>query len=188
MFKFEETVLKPRMVELGFRRKNGYWVKTINDELMANVSFGVAHFGVRGYSIVTPVIGIGNHEMNKIINQLLGKKNQYQPNMSFSLWLLDKSKTMRTMWEFVDGCDNTAMLDEMFSNIMMYGTEFWTKMTDPDIFYENCLRLGDRTDIPVLYYMRGEKEKGLQYIEKYICQHAKTDAWYLEFIENYKKL
>lgn len=172
MRKIEDTLLRPRLLELGFTHQNGVFIKPINEEFVATISFGVSHFGLTGHSFVIPNIGIGHIETNRLKLQLLAKRrNLKYPTIWTPLWKLDNG---RTMWEYIsDEVSDNILLDEMLSSIMLHGSDYWTRLSKWNNFLAEGLKENDQALVPVLYYINGEKNKGLDFIEKYIESHSK---------------
>ena len=63
----------------------------------------------------------------------------------------------------------------MFSNLFHYGEFYWIRLSDFDELFKAVYDrekglLNDRRErlLPILYYMKGEKEKGIEFIQETI--------------------
>lgn len=160
-----EKRLKEKMRGLGFKTKGVLFIKPINDNLIATVSFGTWSSPIPKHLQVNPTIGIGNLEVNRLRFQLLERDGDpcWSTTTAILSYLL---KCDFSKWDFIRGEVNEPMMDELLADVMKGGEMFWTKMSDSDNLLEYCKQHPEVA--PILYYLRGEKEKGLQFMEDYV--------------------
>ena len=164
MNRYVEKKLKERMIKLGFKKKGEVFFKPINDNLYATVSFGSHSHMIVGHFHVDPHIGICNLRVNQLSLSLKGiEMTPLFPTTSTNLEMILKCDSR---YVFVKDDDNVEMMDVLISDIQKGGEMFWTKMSDLDNLFEYCKMHFQLA--PVLYYLRGEKEKGLQFMEGYV--------------------
>lgn len=163
-----ESLIKEVLLEHGFKKKGLYFVKQINQWLIGTVSFSTAHYHMPGHSFVSPHIGAGFLEVNRMINLMEGGKNPYFPTMWLPLYQLLGGGWQE--WEFVNEEDNSQVLEEMLSDIVKYGETYWNRLSDPMAFFDESMNdwMTNYQTIPLMLYLQGNKKKGLEFLDFWI--------------------
>ena len=177
------TLLSSTFSEINFKKKGYYFFKSINDNIYASIGYTTAGHRCIGHTLINPVIGIAYDDVNLLYDELCGCKNILAPTLWTPIGYLMPEKRYKE-WDFVNGEENKDVLGDMLAAIQKYGGHYWEKMSDFENLFTAVLAgtfglLNDRRDrlLPILYYMRGEKEKGLQVIDDAITEYKrrKTD-------------
>lgn len=163
---------------MGFKKKKYFYYKLLKPNIYATIdvsSFSAFHEKCRAYSIQ---IGILYENVEKIAYELTGidKLALMKPTMSTDIgYLMPENRFKR--WEFSYEFSNEKEFSEMFKAIETYGNGYWEKYSNSDVFFhafyirEAGIQNATRDKyLPILYYIRGEKEKGLQVIEDAIIR------------------
>lgn len=182
------TLIKTKLCELGFKKKKYDFFRPINDNVYATIGYTTATHRMKAHTLINPIIGIAYEDVNRLYDQMCG----YQHNIAPTLWMpigyLMPEVNFKE-WDFIDSVDNEDILTDMLSAIQKYGEPYWDKMSYFDNLFDAVfvrttgLFNGKRNRLlPILYYMRGEKEKGQQVIDDAIkeMQRVKSDVELLE--------
>lgn len=156
--------LKERVLGLGFKVKGGDYFKPINDKLFATLSFGSCSHPIRDRFYMEPFVGMCDTEVNRLSLQLTGR--DLNPMYWTTHTNLEMILKCPRKYVFIKDEDNEEMMNVLIEDIQKGGDMYWSKMTNPENFFEDC-KLHPKL-APILYYLRGEKEKGLQFMEDYV--------------------
>lgn len=163
---------------LGFKKKKYFYYKLIKPNIYATIGVGSSsafHEKCRAYSIQ---LGILYENVERIAYELTGinKLALMKPTMSTDIGYLMPENRFKK-WELSYEFSNEKEFSEMFKAIETYGNEYWGKYSNSDVlfhaFYIREAGIQNVTRdkyLPILYYIRGEKEKGLQVIENAIAR------------------
>ncbi len=179
-----QKIIVERFKSMGFK-KNGY---DYYKEWKPGVYVGIGESSFTGYHVNCRRFGITvcilHEEVEAIISRLTNRDTkQLRPTLSIQLGYLMPEKQFKT-WEFSYGDSNDEVFSDMFNAIDMYAYPFWDRASDIDNLFSIFLNRevlvsipARETVLPILYYLRGEKDKGLQIIEEAIVrrQRKKTD-------------
>ena len=177
-------LLKTELGKMGFKKKGYNFFLKINDNVYAAIGFTTASHQIKGRTLLNPIIGISHDDVNAVYDNLCGIRHVLAPTIWIPIGYLMPEKKYKE-WELVNDTDNTETLSDMLLTIRQYGMEYWHKMTDFNTLFDAVIArpiglLKDRQNrlLPILYYMRGEKEKGQQVIDAAIkeMQRPKTDG------------
>jgi hypothetical protein len=162
--------LTQRLKNLGFKKKQ-YYYKSWDENTYLTIGFGIASFQLPGHRYVNPHIGICYVDVNKLYNQLMEREitNYIYPTVSEGLGYIMPCNTFKE-WDFVESEDNTPVYDDMFNAITTYGFSY---ITEKDKHNRIVDSFKNREKAPhqilsISYYLRGEKEKGLQVFNDFI--------------------
>ena len=152
--------------------------------------------------------------------KLLGYTNYKLYDNTIALQLGDLMKENRYKeWDFSENSDNNAVFEDLFENIQTYGFDYMEKMKDFDnllnayeIRVPGLLNIKRDYRLPILYFIKGEIQKGLKFIDEvierqnqpfdvssikktveatkliYVSGYGKVSDEYLRFKENYLEL
>lgn len=169
---------------LGFKKKKYFYYKLIRPNIYATIgvsSFSALHVKCRAYSIQ---IGILYEDVEKIAYELTGINElaMMRPTMSMDIGYLMPENRFKE-WEFSYEFSNEQEFSEMFKAIETYGNAYWEKYSNFDNFFHAFYirERGIQNDtrdryLPILYYIRGEKDKGLEVIEEAIARKQKKQT------------
>lgn len=179
-----QKIIVERFKSMGFK-KNGY---DYYKEWKPGVYVGIGESSSAGYHVNSRRYGITicilNETVENITSRLTNRGTKHQtPTLSIQLGYLMSENRFKE-WEFSYGDSNDDVFSDMFNAIDMYAYPFWEKASDIDNLFSIFLNRevlvsipARETVLPVLYYLRGEKDKGLQIIEEAIArrQRKQTD-------------
>lgn len=172
--------LSIRCKELMFKKKKYNYYKPLTNNIMATLGFGCTSFGKNGHSHINITIGVFYNEVDEIYLKLTGYSgyNCMQPTIGCQLGYLMPINDFYE-WEIIDGADNSKKFSDIFDNIVKYGFPYQTKMTDFDNLFNSyynrdrgVLNVSREKIIPILYYIKGEKEKGIEFIKETIARRG----------------
>lgn len=177
-----------RCKELGFKKRQYNFYKPLTNSSMATLGFGCASFRQRGHFFFNVTVGVFNKDIDELYSKLTGYSGAkyMQPTIGKQLGYLMPENDFYE-WDIVDDADNAEKFDSMFSNIQKYGYPYQEKMSNFDNLFEafynrdsGILNEGREKTLPILYYMKGEKEKGIKFIQETIERRSKRpNRWNL---------
>ena len=168
----------------GFLKKRVSYFKIVENE---NIPMLKVDMKIRGkkenqYLEINLYVGVVHTMINNMIVDLLelpmNKSKVLTPTLGLQIGYIMPDNLYK-LW-FVDHKNYDEILDnEIIPSILNYAIPFQEKMTDLKNYYE-AIKIGirgtssnfTRLNLPILHYMMGEKEKGMEYIRSYI--HNKT--------------
>ncbi len=162
--------------EIGFKKKKYNFYKPINKSIYATLGFGMATFGDKGHIYVDVTVGLFFKEVEDVYMQITGY-NRFeimQPTIGMQLGYLMPEETFK-QWDFVENADNTFLFEDLFMNIKTYGFPYQQMMSNFDRLFDafekrerGILNIGRDRYLPILYYLKGDKERGLKAVEEAI--------------------
>ena len=205
------NLLKDTLLDYGFKKTGNLFYKEIDNNTFSTFNYGVGY----GQTVIFPNIGIGYVNVDKLYANLCDIKYRKCPILLNGLydwhWKPEDREDYRKdckKWElFIDNGRTDEILAEMFSVVFKYGEPFWKELSDFDNLF-NVVSNGKKFVIynhtkecllPIFYYLRGEKEKGLEYIEeikkhggnpqvKDFTSNYNRNLSYLDFAKRYEQL
>lgn len=169
-----------RCKDLGFKKKKYNYYKPLTDSTMAIIGFGRTSFSQTGRFFINAIIGVFRKDIDDIYSRLTGYTcaKHMQPTIGIQLGYLMPINDYYE-WDIVDGEDNHEKFDDIFFNIKKYGFPYQSEMADLDnvfaAFYRRdrgILNTAREKILPILYYMKGEKEKGADFIHETIERNS----------------
>ncbi len=191
------NLLKDTLLDYGFKKTGNLFFKEIDENTFSTINYGEGHWN-SGHTIIFPNIGIGYLNVDKLYANLCGIKYRKCPILLQGLydWMGTEDREGYRKdckkWEFIDNGRNDEVLAEMFSVIFKYAEPFWKEMSDFNnlfnVVFNRTRLIYNHTEeclLPIFYYLRGEKEKGLEYIEE-IKKHG-VSSYIKDFTSNYNR-
>jgi|GEM_PF-4941048 len=189
--------ISEHMLANNFRKKKYGFYKELDDNNYGIVEFSKIKYKAPGCIFIVPHIGLLNIEVERIFLKLTGfdKLKVIAPTIHLPIgYIMAENKYKE--WEFVQGVDNDAVFMDMFKTIDQHTPLFWNKFKTRDTLFEayrnakGILSVAGLEYLPILYFLKGEKEKGLACIQENIKRMstpipAKGD-WNAIFNENQK--
>lgn len=214
--------LSNRLNSIGFKKNKMVFIREINKDISAtlvptsrcykdyNTNKSLCYIGLD--------IGVSFHAVNTI-NQLLSESDTlyYDSVIHSQIGYLMPTNHYKE-WSFVEGEDTTCVFDDMFECIDTYASSYYHQMSDLNYVFETIktgegiLHISRDRYLPILYYLRGDKQSGLKVIEEAIerqlhpkkpevpnikgaqvelfvgLSYGRIDPSYLTFAENYRNL
>lgn len=177
-----DNKIKDKCIELGFKKRKGCFCQPIGNETIATLLFGISSFA-KSFN-VNVFVGLINKKVEDIAYQLTGYSRlvSMQPQIGLQIGYLMPENAYKS-WLFSDMCNSERILDEIFFNLIQYGLPYQRYNSSFDVFFDTICNKKEGKSVrqkylPILYYMRGEKEKGQQVIDAAIkeMQRPKTDG------------
>lgn len=208
---------------IEFKKKQYYFIKPIDSNVIATLNFGLITHKAQGHIFVDVGIGVAYKDIEELYAELTNiDKSSFKHTISEQLGYLMPHKAYKE-WDFVENADNTIAFEDLLNCIQTYGFEYFERMKDFNNLFEafetrtpGLLNHARDRYLPILYNMKGEKQKGLQFIKEAIERQkkpvdddkkeflkklagsggqviigsgiGKVDPEYLKFAENYKLL
>ncbi|MDD4553606.1 MAG: hypothetical protein PHP04_05345 [Bacteroidales bacterium] len=209
--------------KIGFKKKQYYFIKSFNDNVIATLNFGIVSHKVKGHIFVDVGVGVAYNDIEKLYTELTNiDKSIFKHTISEQLGYLMPHKNYKE-WDFVENADNSNTFEDLLNCIQTYGFEYFERMKDFNNLFEafetrtpGLLNQARDRYLPILYSMKGEKRKGIQFIEEAVERQkkpvddgkkeflkklagsggqviigngvGKVDPEYLKFAENYKAM
>jgi len=206
---------------IGFKKKQYYFIKPINNTVIATLHFGMATHTDKGYIYVNVTIGVSHKNVEDLYVKLTGNNNPlFQSTIGIQIGYLMTGNSFKE-WDFAENADNSSLYQDILKNIQTYGFAYQEKMKSFDNLFEayekrvpGVLNQARDRYLPIFYYLKGDKQKGLKTIEEAIERQkkpldkssipefsgakeeitiigsgiGKVDPEYLKFAENYRLL
>jgi hypothetical protein len=162
---------------LGFKKKKYNFYKPLNTEVFATIGFGIAIHSKKGHVYVNVTIGVFYKNVEELKAKLTGYNNNLdfmQPTIGIQIGYLMKENSFKE-WDFTENKDNSIVYNDLFKNIQNYGFEYHEKMKNIDNLLESIekrvpgvLNHAREKYLPIIYYLKGNKIKGIEFIDKTI--------------------
>ncbi len=177
---------------IGFKKKQYDYVKLLDDNVTATLSFGMTSYKVKGHIFVDVIVGVSHRNLEQLYADLTDidksiVKHTISEQIGYTM-----PQNIYIEWDFIENADNTHVFEDLFKSIQTYGFIYQEKMKDFDNLFEafdkrasGVINYGRDRYLPILYYLKGNKEQGMKIIEEAIERMSKclTD----EEIRNGKK-
>ncbi|MDR3046713.1 MAG: hypothetical protein LBU51_03740 [Bacteroidales bacterium] len=171
-----ETNLHTICMQFGFKKKEYVFCKPINENAIARLGFGFATHQYKGHIFVNIFVSV----FYKNVEELHSKLMEYSTNGTIGMQIgyLMPEKTYKE-WDFVENSDNMSAYADIKYAIETYAFAYFEKMKDIDFFFKLMkernreVLCGIDKYLPILYYIKGEKEKGIIAIEEAIERISK---------------
>ena len=211
-----------RLNTIGFKKNKMVYTREINKEVFAIIApttrFSRNQKTKTDYYCLGLDIGVSYLSVDKLYQILTGSDTLYYESVVHKqIGYLMPFKQYKE-WVFYEEGDECAVFDDMFKSIQEYAFPYYQQMSDLNNVFE-IMVLGtgvthfsrDRF-LPILYYLRGDKQSGLKIIDEAIERqlhpkqpevphiegatvelfvgpsYGKVDPAYLTFVENYRNL
>lgn len=203
-----------------FKKKQYYFIKPMNASVIATLSFGFILYKAKGHIFIDVAVGVSHNAIEELYAKLTGiDKSIFKHTISLQLGDVMPGNSYEE-WDFVENADNSSVYENLLSCIQTYGFAYQEKMKD----FDNLLEPFEKREpgilnyyrdryLPILYYLKGDKQKGLKAIEAAIERQkqpfkesdlpklsgedvltiigpgiGKVDPEYLKFAEKYEAL
>lgn len=206
---------------IGFKKKQYYFIKSIDNNVIATCGFGMATHVAKDHIYVNVIIGVSHLDVEELYAILAEiDKPLLQTTIGIQIGYLMPESCFKE-WDFVENADNSSLYEDILKNIQTYGFAYQEKMKNFNNLLEafekrvpGVLNQARDRYLPILYYLKGDKQRGLKAIEEAIERQkkpldesnipkfsgakeertiigsgiGKVDPEYLKFAENYKAL
>jgi hypothetical protein len=214
-----DKIARDVLCPMAFVRKKYNFIKKISEDSIGTIGFGIhSHLGTL---FINPVIGVINNYVEELYSKLTGidTVSIFFPTISTPIGYL-MPENIFLEWEYSEQKDITYLNSTLISAIEKFGFPFMEKYKAQDelltCFKQNKFINNQSKDyrLPILYYIMGEKGKGLDVIKSSLERqkqlfneesilkftdletditivgsgYGKADPEYLKFIENFKNL
>ena len=178
------SMLSNKAKDLGFIKKKGLCSVPLNNEIRGTLFFSI--YSKYNHYLVDAVIGVRVESLEQLaldLNEGRGgfyDKKFAAPSMSIQLGYLMPGKDYKE-WDFYDGVDIQALIDDWGDSIKTYGFAYYRKYNSIDAVFEfflsktqdpkfTCSQYYEKY-LAMLYYLKGEKEKGLKFLDETIHKY-----------------
>jgi hypothetical protein len=161
--------------KIGFKKKQCYFIKPMDDNVIAILHFGMVTHASKGHIYINVGVGVSYKNAEKLLYFLLGRdKVIFDHTILQQIGYLMPENTFKE-WDFVEDANNTRVFEDLLKSIQAYGFPYQEKMR----CFDNLLQSFERRDagilyiardryLPILYYLKGDKQRGVQAIEEAI--------------------
>lgn len=178
-----------RLKEYGFKKSSVFYAKRISPTISWGIACSLSSFN-SPHRWVLVHLKLENSDLNEIETRMTGytSSNKYWFSVGTMLHRPDHVEG----WEFRSDMDNSAMMDDMINAIVERGIPILERLSTIDgmISYFKGTNHGFFA-LTKCYYLKGEKQKGIEMLEKEI-EEAKNDEIHVkslsEYLEQYKAL
>jgi hypothetical protein len=158
---------------IAFKKKQYYFIKPINENVLATLHFGIATHTAKGHILVNPTIGVSHKNIEELYAKLTGSSNTLiRTTIGSQIGYLMPSGSFKE-WDFVENADNAYVLEDLLNHIQIYGFPYQERMRDFDNLFEaiekrapGVLHIARDKYLPILYYLKGDKQRGLKAIDE----------------------
>ena len=174
-----EKQLKELAIEMGYKKKGLFFYKQVTENVSFRLTFSFSGGRGKGILIVSPDIGIMHHRVENFYQNLTGRPDPYPVTVTLEVGYTMPEYNWWYEFEFVEGKDNTPALADIKEKICTYGHSFFNNLITLDglqDYYEFHCRMDTgfkKYHLPIIYYMKGDKLRGLKYIEEEIAENRK---------------
>ena len=207
--------------KIGFKKKQYYFIKPIDDNAIATLNFGFILHKTKGHIYINVGVGVSHKAIEELYAKLTElNKPVFKPTISLQIGYLMPENSYKE-WDFIENADNSSVYENLLHCIQTYGFKYQEKWKDLDNLLETFEKIApgilnqarDRY-LPILYYLKGDKQKGLKVIADAMERQkkpldessmptfsgakevitivgsgiGKVDPEYLKFAENYNAL
>jgi hypothetical protein len=186
-------LIKKSLESILFTSYRGIFIHKFNNKIFATIGFGTVWNRKNKSLFVNPVLGIYYKEVEDLFFELTKNKSHFQSSVSTPLgYLTTASKYLE--WEFNEYMEFQTTCNDLLETIKSYGLPYVNRLKDWTQFIkefeDSKYTAGFIKDykLPIIYYLNGEKSKGLEFIEQKIKQNSIIDNRYLQFHKNFTSL
>ena len=177
-----------RLKEYGFKKKEIFLVKKISPIITWGLGISFSSFNSPHRRVLIH-LELENSEINKITTMMTGF---YTKEFWFSANTMLHRPGHVLGWEFRSDMDNSAMMDDMINAIVERGIPILERLSTLDgmiSYFEETNE--DFLLLPKCYYLKGEKQKGIEMLERKLEEIKNDEIWVKslsEYLEQYKAL
>lgn len=169
----------------GYKKKKGSFYKEINSNMYGILFFSFCSSGLPDSTNIYVHIGVIKCDIQKYVYELTGRNNLSEMRFEIGTeigYLTPKNEFKEWTLSYTE--PNEKIYSDILKTIEKYAPAYWSELSNEEGYFNavfnrthGVLTYTQDRYLPILYYMRREKEKGLQYIEKVIerMKTRKTD-------------
>ncbi len=153
----------------GYKKRGYEYCRVVENKVTFSIGLGMRAYNKKYY--VTATLGLTFTDIDDIFLKLVGYRAQGHWGSQLGYLLPDPTYKE---WEFSPLEDNEKVYEDLFSSIEQYGFPYLDYMNDEEQYFnrlvnrEPFLLMARDHFLPILYYLRGEKEKGMEVIQEVI--------------------
>lgn len=185
-----EKIIAEELKVLGFSKKKYFFVKQLDELTIGSIGFFISSYQTPGTIYVNPVVGIHNKKIEEIYCMLTGADTikTCRGTISISIGYLIPPDYRYKEWRIFDNDNKNPTITDLIENITAFGIPFMKHYKAPGEMLK-CLEerkyiVDASYHLPIMYYVLGNKEQALNYIE--INKNKKKDRQYLEFAVKFR--
>lgn len=195
------SILKEICSSLGFVYKKGdIFVKPYTANIISTIGFMIASYQVRGHRLIAPQVGVIFKDVEKILREVSGKeylkKYLYTNTIHEHIGYIMPVHAWKE-WDFIEpGTTPEEILDDLKESLSQYSEAYCRRFSNiEDIiavaegkaWNPSNYNLFER--LPIMYYLTGCKQKGIDFINKALDVFLEADMLFTEeYVSNYMKL
>ncbi|MGM9764376.1 MAG: hypothetical protein ACI3ZQ_10195 [Candidatus Cryptobacteroides sp.] len=202
MGKQVNTILKEICGSLGYEyyKKGDIFVKPYTTNIISTIGFMIASYRVKGHRFIAPIIGVILEDVEKILRVVSGaeylKKYRYTNTVSEHIGYIMPMHKWKE-WDLIEpGTNSEIILDDLKESLRQYSDVYCRRFSSiedviavTDMKYWNPCNYALFERLPIMYYIIGRKQKGLDFINKALKEFLDADMLFTEeYISNYMKL
>lgn len=190
--------LTPIIAQLGFKRHNHYFIKEYKDGVFGLIGISGSSCGDKNTLYCTLYVGMAQKDVSKMINDLV----EYSRSFLFEGWqgisdIIPDGKYKDYEWKISSQADIDVLVQRVLQLATQIILPFFEENCCKSMYRYNIMsgRFADNSQkdriIPILYYLDGDKQRGINYVESRIRNNpdkAYCDLIDKVFLDNYYKL
>lgn len=214
--------LANRLKAIKFNKNKMVFIREITKETFATIAFTSRYYHDRKtkkkYYYLGLDVGVSFLAVNKLYQKLIGSDVMYYDNVVHKQIGYLMPANQYKEWEFVEDEEATIVFDNMFACIQDYAFPYYNQMSDLNHVFDilksgdGILHIARDRYLPILYYLKGDKQSGLKIIDEAIERqlhpkkpeipiiegasvevfmgpsYGRVDPTYLTFAERFKNL
>jgi len=187
LIKKVDAYVTKKLEKLGFKKKKGLFYLPIDENTTGVIALPRAtRYSKEAFSIA-PVIGVINHQLEKLVYDLTGKK-QSGLTKSESLGYLMPAQSYRE-WEFNKSIPISMVANNMIKSIKKYGIPWMKKLSNLQFLTEEMEKENAYYyTLPIIWLLLGKREKALNILNKALekakSKNSQLQEEYEQFITN----
>ncbi|GAB1359546.1 hypothetical protein MASR1M31_13310 [Porphyromonadaceae bacterium] len=154
----------------GYKKRGYGYFKVIENKVTFSIMIGIHSYNKKYYN-VDAMLGLVFSDIDDVFLKLVGYRAQ--GHWGSPLYNLLPNPTYK-MWKFYPSEDNEKEYEDFFFSIEEHGFPYIYYLSDEDRYFKRLVNrerwflINRDRFLPILYYLRGEKEKGMEVIQEEI--------------------
>lgn len=202
MGKQVNALLKEICGSLGYvyKKKGDIFLKQYSTNVISTIGFMIASYQIKGHRLIAPLIGVIHEDVEKILREV--STNEYIKKYPYTNTIFKHIGYIMPMhdwkeWDFIEpGTTSEAVINDLKESLVRYSDIYcqrFSKLEDVIVAaegkYWNAFNYGLFERLPIMYYLIGRKQKGIDFINKSLAKYDGADMLFTEeYISNYMKL
>lgn len=199
MGKHVNALLKEMCSSIGYIKKGELFIKEINSDTYSTVHFNLASYQIKGHVLVAPMIGLHYERVEQLLKDIANYSwlKRYNNTIYEHIGYIMPNDAC-VEWDFLEYETNPENTINSFKNaIQQFARVYYERFPNYESIISyilenrswNPINYHCYARLPILYYLVGQKQKGIDFINKALMNYCEANMLYTdEYIANYIKL